>query len=196
MKGNGNSVPWIETEMGRHINHRLNQPTTLRSIDHLLDRLDTVEQAVERIAGLLAQGPGLVSMATDTADELLRDTQKRGIDLTERMQNVLYLLEKLTAKDTVAKLDQVLQLADQLPGLVAMGMDVADENVNRLNTSGINLDALSELAVISGTALSNAKQENISELGLFGLLKAMNDKDRQKGLGFLMNLLKQLGKQL
>ena len=43
----------------------------------------------------------------------------------------------------------------------------------------------------------HAQQEPPAKVGgVFGLLRALNDPDRQKALGFLMNLLKHLGKTM
>lgn len=196
--GNGHSheVLWLETESGKRIQERLNQEATLKALDHLLDRLDTIENAVERLAGVIEQGPGLVSMAADSADELITDAHKQGIDIQERAQNSLHLLERLTSKETTQKLDQLMMLTDQLPGLIAMGMDSADEGYRHLEASGVDLTALAKVTTSAGAALSAAEKEEAQRVGVFGLLRAMKDPDRQKAMGFLMNFLKNLGKKL
>lgn len=196
MKENGSTTIWMETEAGRRLQRRLNQENTLSSIDHLLDRLDTLEQAVDRLADLLNQGPGLISMVADTTDELIREAQHNGVDLTERIQNTLVMAEKLTSKETTEKLNQLMELTDQLPGLVAMGMDTVDEASRELADSGIDFTALAKIAATSGKALSEAQNEPIKPVSAFGVFRAMKDKDRQKGLGFLMNFLKKLGQEI
>jgi len=89
-----------------------------------------------------------------------------------------------------------MMLTDQLPGLIAMGMDSADEGYRHLEASGVDLTALAKVTTSAGAALSAAEKEEAQRVGVFGLLRAMKDPDRQKAMGFLMNFLKNLGKKL
>lgn len=195
MEKNGTLIQ-LEPANAQRLSERLNDEKTVRALDHLLERIDTLEQAVDRLATVMEQGPGLLSMATDAADEAIRDAERQGINVEERLGLALGLAEKLTRPALVEKLHQTLQLADQLPGLIAMGIDSLDQEFERAAMNGINFQALGQIGQKVGQALSEAQQQPITGTGLFGLMRALNDPDRQKALGFLMNFTKQLGTKL
>ncbi|MCO5191312.1 MAG: DUF1641 domain-containing protein [Anaerolineae bacterium] len=120
---------------------RLNDPHTVEVLTRLLDRIDTLEQTVDRMATLMQQGPGMLSMATDIADEQILDARSRGIDIDERLRTALELAEKLTAPEMVARIDSLIALADQAPGMAAMVADIADETVRQAAANGIDIEA-------------------------------------------------------
>ncbi|TXB62951.1 DUF1641 domain-containing protein [Phaeodactylibacter luteus] len=285
METNG-SVHWAQTEAGHQLQQRLNDERTLRSLDHLLQRIETLEQAVDRLATALEQGPGLASMAADAADEAVAKAQQRGVDLEERLGNALHLAEQLTSPAMVARIDQLnglaeqlpglasmaadaadegyqqaalkgidlserlgialglaeqltrpetagrlgqlLALSEQLPGLAAMGVDILDEGARQAAESGIDWSVLSgrgvemlgqlstllaseefkalmqsgvldpcTLKVIAkaGEAMVDSNREDIKPAGMWGALRALGDKDRQKALGFLLSFSKHFGKR-
>lgn len=307
-----NGISWAETEAGKQLQERLTNEKTLNVLNHLLDRIDTLENAVERLATTLEQAPGFVSMAADMVDEGYRkaaergvDVEKRlgaaleiaekltapqmidnlnqlfvlaeqapgltsmvadmvdegyrkaaenGIDVEQRLGAALEIAEKLTAPSMVANLNQLLVLAEQAPGLssmvadmvdegyrkaaergvnieqriglaleaaekltapkmidnlnqlltlseqapglIAMGMDTLDETYRRTAEEGIDLQAIGVFAGNAGKAVSKAINQPTEKMGIFGLMRALNDPDRQKALGFLMNLTKELGKTM
>jgi uncharacterized protein YjgD (DUF1641 family) len=197
MSKNGTVGTWQDTPVGQQIQNHLAEERTLIAIDKLLTRLDTIEQAVDNLATMMQQGPGMVAMLADTADEMYRTADAQGVNVEERLQNALLLAEKLTAPAMVEKLDGLLSLSDQLPGLVAMTMDTVDEGMRNAIANGIDPQALANWAGQAGQALCEAQAEPPAKVGgIFGLLRALNDKDRQKALGFLMNFLKHLGSKL
>ncbi len=146
METNGTTA-WHNTEAGQRLQERLTNEKTLRALDHLLERIDTLEEAVERLTTLMQQGPGLVSMAADWADESYRRAQAHGLEPEARLKNALHLAEKLTAPEMVEKLDQVFQLADQGPGLASMLADWADESVRRSAEQGVDLEERLRMAL-------------------------------------------------
>lgn len=127
---------------------RLTAPRTVDALTGLLDRLDQVEQ----LAGLLDQAPGFAAMTVDIADEAARNAADRGIDLDERLHAVLGLLEKLSAPETVRVLsglmdrmdefEQLIALADQAPGFIAMMVDIADEWAMRAAEQGTDVETI------------------------------------------------------
>ena len=276
-----------DSETGKRIQEKLQSEKTLQAIDHLLDRIDTLENAVERLTQVIEQGPGLISIATDsidevisnaksnnidlekrtsnalaiaekltsdqvveqikqfaafteqapglisifmdTIDELYRKTEQNGIAIQERIGQALELVEKLTNPNMSAQINQFLTFIDQAPGLVAMGMDVFDESYKKANELGVDLPSLGSQGIsvlqqlnillkseefqslmqsgmlspdilkflaLSGNALVESQKEPSSKIGLFGMLRALNDTDRQKAIGFLMKFAKSLGKHL
>ncbi|HKK75824.1 MAG TPA: DUF1641 domain-containing protein [Saprospiraceae bacterium] len=192
-----NGTIWSETPAGQQLQQRLADEETLRGLDHLLARITTLETAVERLAIAMEQGPGLISMAADTVDETVRQAAQRGIYMEDRVQNTVALLEKLTRPEVTHQLSALLDLADRSPGLIAMGMDTLDEQMRQAGEKGIDLQKIASLTGSAAAALSEASEKEPAKVGgVFGLLRALNDKDRQKGLGFLMNFLKFFGQKM
>lgn len=146
MKANGNPE-WTETEAGKQLQERLSSEKTLKALDHLLQRIDTLEQGVERLNALLEQGPGIISMAVDTADEGYRRAAGRGIDIEQRLSAALALAEQLTAPEMMEQLSSLLKLAGHAPGIMAMGVDILDESYRKTAGNGIDLAALSRQGV-------------------------------------------------
>lgn len=253
MNNNGTDHGWTATVPGQHIQQQLQQERTLEALNKILQRVETLENAVERLAQVMEQGPGMVSMMADMADESYKQAAARGVDVQERLGIALQLAEKLTEPKMVEQLNgllalgeqapglsamvadmvdegyrqaahrgidinerlslslqaaerltspamlnslnQLISLSEQAPGLVAMAMDVVDTEYRNLSQQ-IDLPALSKLGSALTQATAEAANAPTEKMGLFGLMKALGDPDRQKALGFLMNLTKALGKQL
>jgi len=255
MSTNGKSTDWATTPAGQQLKAHLSEERTLTAIDKLVGRLDTIEQAVEKLSEAMHQGPGMAAMAADIADEAYREADTQGVNIDERLKNALTLAEKLTSNDMLEKLDQLMAFArqapglaamvadvadeaykkadehglniderislalkagdkltepemikkldqlittsKQVPGLVAMGTDIVDESIKRAMDNGLDPHTILQVAESAGEALSQARQEPPAKVGgIFGLLRALNDKDRQRGLGFLLNFLKHFGSKL
>ena len=120
---------------------RLNEPQTAAALNRLLDRIETLEQTVGRLADVLEQAPGMVAMVGDMADETVRQAAARGVHVEERLKTALALAERLTAEETAVKLNQLLDLADQLPGTLAMMGDMMDETIRRAASNGVDIEA-------------------------------------------------------
>ncbi|WP_456427745.1 DUF1641 domain-containing protein [Rhodocaloribacter sp.] len=130
---------------------RLNEPDTAAALNRLIDRIDTLESAVEKLATMMAQGPGMAALFVDVADDTAARAMDAGIDLDARMKNALMLAEKLTAPKTVEvlgglidridRLERLNAFAEQAPGMAALFVDVADETAARAMDAGIDLDA-------------------------------------------------------
>jgi hypothetical protein len=253
--GNADSVVWSDTEAGKKVQARLTETRTLKALDHLLQRIDTLEQAVDRLGDAMRQGPGLIAMVGDMADEAYRKADARGVSVDERLRVALALAERLTAPTMVSKLDGLLTLADQAPGLLAMMADMADEAYRKADAGGVNIDerlqvalqmaekltapemaakldsllqladqapgmiamavdwldenfknasengfdptVLAHVAGAANTALTRARAEHpVKSGGIFKIMGALRDEDRQKGMGFLLNFLKYFGQKL
>lgn len=254
MSKNGSLAHWEETPAGQQVKARLAEEKTLLALDKILARLDTVEEAVSGLATAMHQGPGMVAMVADMADEVYRRTDAHGINLETRLKGALEIADKLTAPAMVDKLSNLLALSDQLPGMVAMTADMADEVYRQADNRGVNIEQrlgvalelaekLTEPAMVDklngilafsdqlpglialgidtldeglrkarenglepetmvewaaqfGRAMREAQAAPTTKVGAFGMLTALRDPDRQKALGFSLNFLKYLGKQL
>ena len=140
MGANGTAA-WTDTEAGHQLQERLNSEKTLQALDHLLERIETMETAVDRLATALEQGPGLVSMAADITDDAMQQVRSRGVDPAERLENALHIAEKLTAPEMVEKLDKFIAMTDQVPGLMSMMGDIVDDGCCQAADNGIDIPA-------------------------------------------------------
>ncbi len=133
MNKNGN---WIDTDAGKQIQERLSNEKTLQALDHILARLETIEKAVDQLSMLMNQGPGLVAMVGDMADEAYRRADAQGISIDDRLRTSLELAEKLTAPETVQKMEQLVELSNKMPGMLSMMADIVDEGMEKANERG------------------------------------------------------------
>lgn len=194
---NGASTVWPQTEAGRRVKARFSEDRTLEALDRLLQRIETLEMAVTNLTLLMRQGPGLVAMAGDMMDEAYRQADAKGVSIDERLGVALQLAEKLTQPEVAEKLDALLKVGDQLPGMMAMTVDMVDEGMRKAIAKGFDPQTFADTASAANTALTKAKAETPAKVGgIFGLLKLIKDPDRQKGLGFLMNFLKHFGRNI
>lgn len=154
----------IQTNGDRSLSERLAEPDTAAALNRLLDRLDVIEKTLDTAAVAARQGPGMASMFADVADDFALRAQDRGIDIDERLSAALALAEKLTAPRTMAvlsglldridQIEKVVELADKLPGMVAMFADVADDIVLKAEDNGIDVDARLRSALAFGDKLT------------------------------------------
>ncbi len=194
---NGTSTVWPETEAGRRLRARLSEDQTLEAFDRLLQRIDTLETAVTNLTLLMQQGPGMVAMAGDMVDEAYRKADAQGVSIDERLGVALQLAEKLTQPQVAQQLAALLKVGEQLPGMMAMTVDMVDEGMKKAISNGFDPQTLADTASAANTALTKAKAETPAKVGgIFGLLKLIKDPDRQKGMGFLMNFLKHFGRNI
>lgn len=121
------------------------------SIGVLLARIDQrlarLEQKVEAAA---SAAPAAVAMAVDTADDIARRAQDRGIDIDASLTGALRVLERLADPRTERALERMLgaaplleralDLAESAPALVATVADTADSLAERAGSMGIDLD--------------------------------------------------------
>jgi uncharacterized protein YjgD (DUF1641 family) len=129
---------------------RLQDPEIRASLNHLLDRLDAIERAVDTVERLEEQLPTAFVMATDAFDEAATGAADRGVVLDERTREALRLAERLTEPRTVDvltrlidrldRLEQLADLADRLPGAVATAADSVDDALTRAAERGVVLD--------------------------------------------------------
>lgn len=163
---------------------------------HLLSRLSDpkINSAINNLCDLVEQAPGLVSLTMDSVDEGLAKMNAGSVKLDDRINGVVKLVEKLSDPKMIERVDSLIAFSDQVPGLVAMTMDSVDDLIKKnLKENAKSIDLIKNLS----QALNEAQNEPPAKVGgLFGLLGALKDPGRQKALGFLMNILKNLGNKI
>ena len=199
---------------------RLNDPDTAAMLNRLLDRLEDLEKNVSTVASTMGQGTGLVAMTGDIVDETYRKAAESGVDLEERLTVGMGLLNRLTEPATAKRLEDLLVLSEQLPGMVAMVGDIVDDAYQSAAQSGIDIEGFARQGAKAATqlgsmmdsgmlddetiaslgntaqALKDSQQMPPQKLGTMGLMRAMRDPDVQKTMGYLVNFAKAFGQRI
>jgi uncharacterized protein YjgD (DUF1641 family)/uncharacterized membrane protein len=195
-------------------------------LQHLIEKMESIEHRLGHLSGLVEQAPGFIAMAGDTVDALVGQTRASGIDVNERLQNVVAITEALTRAETVRQLSGLLELSQQAPGLISMVADTLDSYSQQAKARGLDmergifqgleaavrlsstlspervrllerlLDSLDERVLGSLTQALEASQSATPSVGMMGVVKQMNDPDVQRTLGFLTRFAKVFGQGL
>lgn len=161
---------------------RLNNPDTAQALNRLLDRLDTIEEAVAKLDALMTQGPAMAAMVTDMADDVYREADAAGVDLDERLRLTLQLAERLTAPRTVEvltqlmdrmdDLEQLIALGEQAPGFIAMMVDTFDTLHHRAVAAGHDPEQMIRRSL---TALTHVLESGAADPKTFEIIGSAGD---------------------
>jgi uncharacterized protein (UPF0335 family) len=120
---------------------KLNEPNVVGALTRLLDRIDSLEQTVEKLTTAVEQAPGMMAMAADAVDDVYAQAAAKGVDVDARLRTALAMAERLTAPEMLARLDGLLMMAEQAPGLSAMAADAVDDVYRQAAERGVDIDA-------------------------------------------------------
>lgn len=126
----------MDTQAGKALEVRLNDDRIVTAMNRILDRLDVIESTLDKIH----EAPGMVSMVADMADDAVSTAADKGVDIDERLRSALAIAEKLTTPSMVGKIDHVVSAVDQLPGIVSMVADMADDVARTSSEKGVDID--------------------------------------------------------
>ena len=116
----------------------------------LESRVENIERMLSRIETQLAELPNLVATGVDTMDGLAREANERGIDIDQRLEALVSLLELSTRPAVVKTMELAAEAAQHGPGLVAMAVDTFDKIVLDMQERGVEVcegvDSLGKLA--------------------------------------------------
>lgn len=121
---------------GIDVNERLQN---VAGMAEQLSRKASTEQ-VSNLLALAEQAPDLISMMTDTVDGLMMRAHKSGVDVNEHVGNALGLAQRLTDKNTVTQLHQLLDMSEEAPNFISMMMDTVDGYSQQAQANGIDLN--------------------------------------------------------
>jgi hypothetical protein len=211
-------------------------------LDTLVERLERATAAIESLTAQAAQVTPALAIVTDSADEFVARAGERGVHVDARLHDAARLLERLTAPDTMRalntlldrlpQLEQLLTLADQAPGFVAMGVDSMDELMRDMQRRDIDVEAgllngasaalrfgahigpaqvdaiesvltsgVLDPQVVTligrmGASLATAADAAPAPVGLGGALRALRDPHVKQALGLLLTFAAEFGRQL
>lgn len=169
-----NQNGWQTTEAGQKMLNTLSEERTLTSLTRLLEKMEVIEQSLENLHRAVQQGPAMVSILADAVDETFEKAKSKGVDLDQRVQNLIQLSNTISDPALVDKLDMIFSTLNKAPGLSATFVDSLDEEVANLKLKNIFLDErvsslLSLLEKVSDPKLV-AQME-----GLIGMSKGLPD---------------------
>jgi len=170
----------------------------IRAALPLLDKL-TSPETTEKLTELLAlsdMAPDFIHTVSGMAGEVMQQLPSEGLQLDERMRAMLPLLDKLTQPETAARLQQLLTMSEQLPGMAAMSVDIVDEQMKKAVACGLDLGKILQITEATAQAFCEASREERKPMGPWGMLRAPLDRDRQVAIGFLMTFLKKFGQRI
>ena len=185
---------------------------------------DKTVENLNRLLDVAEEAPGLLTMVADIIDAEISRASESGINIEERLRNVLQLAVQLTNPETLSILKNSLEAAPTIPGLLSMATDMVDEQMNGAKTKGIDIgqrikslvtiadkltdpqtiesmehildpDAMQTVGAL-GSAIARCKNQPHKPVGLIGMARAFRDPDVQKAAGFLMEIVKSMGKEL
>lgn len=193
----------------------------LSALARIEARLDHLEARLEPALDLVELGPPAVGTAIDFADDVAR----RLGDVNERVLATLALVERMTQPHTLGQVQEGLALMEQVPGLVATGIDIADAAFDRARLAGVDVGrlvpALEALAILGGRTLTSPSTSALLQAGeaaallqaatsalqttlearpapvsVWGLVRAMNDPAIQRALGLVLTFARAFGEGL
>lgn len=151
---------------------RLGEPSTLMAIHSLLDHAELLAVVVAGLDGLARKG----DVISDTIAEVITEARAAG---------------RATGLD-------VRSTSQQLATLIPTFAEAAPAIARVAHSAIVDEDAIAVVGS-TGTALSAAyrkAQEEKPRVGALGLVRATRDDDVQRGLGFLIEVARQIGKEL
>lgn len=127
-------------------------------LDRIDARLDRLERSIGRVTELLDQVPLLVGGLTDIADDAIGE---EGADIDTRVRHLVRITDKITRPEVLEgleqlaergdQLQQLVELADAIPGGVAMAVDVFDDLVARSVEEGIDIVEVGQQLSLAAT---------------------------------------------
>ena len=176
----------------------INIDQRMQNLLQLIERLSSNNtlQKVDQLIQLTDRLPGSLAMIADVVDESIRLRQDQGFDIDSRIRNAGALVDIMTRADSVKKIEAMNKLADQLPGLVAIGADMFDEALTSALAKGYHPEDVIQLAGKGMEAMVKALEKPAKIDGIFSLFKSMRNPQVQKSLGFLMGFLQHFGNSI
>jgi hypothetical protein len=169
----------------------LSNPATLNALDALLQRMDTLAFAVTSAEAFLARGEEIADNVRDSLNEARTAIAASNLDqygLLTSFQRILPYIPRLV---TVAP--KFIEVIERLERVVS-----SPEFDALLNSGVFHADTVSVVGQ-AGDAFADsyaASKRSEQRLGVFGLLRALNDPDIQRVAALVVDFGKRFGKTI
>lgn len=135
-----NSVNIPNSKAGEAFRKSLQEEKNMQALADIMNRLETIKLAVEQLAKGMQQGPEIVEVAVNTIDGLAEKAHQQGIDIQQRGDAALKLLDRLTQPQTIEKVNELLDISDQLPTMTADAVNMVDGTIDKARKEGIDIE--------------------------------------------------------
>ena len=162
----------------------LTNPKTQQILNRLLSNTELLEQLVD----VTEAAPGTVATLVNTMDSAAHRLQEAGIDLDERIHVTVQIFEILTSPKMLKVMKLIDQKHDQLFGVM-----------EKLLASSIisNSSKMVQFAEQACAAVVETNEEGSKPMsGVFGMLKALKDRDVAYTVGWSLGIARRLGRRL
>lgn len=186
------------------------------------DSIDALLFLVEKLEKLspIIKEPKFIDFAVDTVvdtiDGIASDMKNSGVEISSLLQEVTKLIPKLANEKTLNLLNTLLdraevfssyiQKVDHVPGAITTLVDTFDEYAGKVNTSETIIDLKNDLLeqvslektekVLASVHSSLFYTQTHQEIGIFDLIRMMNDKNIKKQIYLVLSLMKNLGEAM
>ncbi len=160
---------------------RLNDPKTARNLNLILDKIDLIAFSVTALDGLLRRSDEIVEAVAEGISDLNKTLP--GVTIGSTADAVEHIKDLFQVS---VKLKEVLS-SPEFDALMASGI-LSPETVSIVGKAGTSLTESYKEA--NATSVSNQK------IGIFGLLRMLNDPDIQRSLRLLLTFAKTFGKKI
>ncbi len=182
-----------------------NSIDTAQMLRLLLQKVEGIERRLESLEPVMEQAPAMISVATDTLDDMYAVMHRSGVDMEARVKQGLVLLERLTQPKVMNSLNNLLDnlgllegLVMQAPGMTALMVDTVDDMISAAASSGISLDNIAQngLKTIQDSMATIEQARQTKPPGLIGMLRSLSDPDIQRAIHVTLSLAKNTGMAL
>ncbi|MEQ9406441.1 MAG: DUF1641 domain-containing protein [Fuerstiella sp.] len=157
---------------------QLDDPQIAEALSRLLGRAGDVDRLVSQATEAKGAIDGLFATGMDIVDEQCENINASGTPVDKRLTSLITLLLKVTEPKTVdalgklidrlPQLEQASRLLEEVPGLVAIAVDVFDEFAKHMHAEGVDLEkSLTQglhAALWLGCRVSNVELERLGYL--------------------------------
>lgn len=171
----------------------------------ILQKVEGIERRLEALDPVMEQAPGMISVATDTLDDMYALMHRSGVDMEERVKQALVLLERLSQPKVMNSLNNLLDNLDlleglvlQAPGMTALMVDTVDDLIGNAAVNGVNLEIIARngMKTVQDSLAAVEKARKEKPPGVFGMLRSLSDPDVQRALNVALSLAKNTGMAL
>lgn len=178
---------------------KLNNPDTAQALTQIMDNMELVAFSLEAADGFLQRGDAVIESVADGVRDI------RGLAPPDELNLINTLIEGLPR--LTASLPQLIEALPQLTAtlpllsgvLTQLQTILQSEEFDALMNSGVFSPKTVGIVGQAGNALVDSYEANQADpksVGMFGLLKAINDPDVQRALGFAVRFGKQFGQSI
>ena len=157
------------------------EPALLDQLSRLMAQAARQTERIEAAAAAVEGLPGIVATVGDTVDQHLGALTDRGVDIDQRIKDLLMLSERATRPEAVAAMSHLI---DKLSVLETLA-----------NSAVLEPHAVA-LVGQAGRALVETREENPPSAGIFAALSAMGRPDLRRAVGFLLRFGERFGGSL